>query len=98
MPEKKETANDNSASTNKRQLFDESLADELKGNIPEFVAMFFVIIVVLSILYLKRQFTIAFFACCAIMLISFEKRAKAFDRIIASVVIFFIAIGFIIAG
>jgi hypothetical protein len=69
---------------------------ELKKNLLELLSAFFIIIIMLFLLYLKKNYFIGIIASGLILIIGFEKRGNIFDKIVSISVIFLLSIGFIL--
>jgi len=62
----------------------------------EFIAAMSILILVLLIIFLKKQYVIAVIGMLAILAIGFGRRGKLFDRIVSTLVIFLLAFGFVL--
>lgn len=72
------------------------LIDWTKQYIDEVIGALCILILVFLIIFLKRQYVIAILGCVCIFALSIEKRAKVFDKTVSILVIFSLAVGFVL--
>jgi hypothetical protein len=72
------------------------LVDLTRKYIGEMVAGLCLILLVLMLIVLKKQYTIGVIGLVSITAIALEARAKPFDKIVSVLVIFSLAVGFMV--
>jgi len=74
----------------------EKIKDWTKKYIGELLAGFCIITIISLMFVLKKQFEISIIGFVSISAIMFERRGKLFDKVVAILVIFLLAVGFVI--
>jgi hypothetical protein len=74
----------------------DAVIDFTKENFAEMLGGLSVTVLVLMLLLFRKQYIVTFLGCIAIAAIGFERRARTFDRIISMLVVFMLALGFML--
>jgi hypothetical protein len=74
----------------------DEVIDFVKENFAEMLGGLCVTVLVLMLLLFRKQYVVSFLGCIAIAAIGFERRAKVFDRIVSMLVVFMLALGFML--
>ena len=67
-----------------------------KENIGSVLAVFCIFILVIMLLLLKRQYSIGILGAVSITALALEMRARTFDKIVSVLVVFVLALGFML--
>lgn len=75
------------------QVLDE-LKSELQKNLSEIISAFFVVVIMLFLFYLRKNYIVSIIACGFIVILALEKRGSSVDRYFAMFTILVLTVAF----
>jgi hypothetical protein len=68
----------------------------VKENFSEMLGGLCVMVLVMLLMFMRKQYVITVLGCIGIGAIAYERRAKVFDRTVSILVVFALAVGFML--
>ncbi len=72
------------------------IVEDLVANMAELLMAFEIMLLVIMLLLMRKQYIISIFGMLFILVLGIEKRASLFERILSMTVIFVVTIGFML--
>jgi hypothetical protein len=72
------------------------IVEDLVANLAELLMAFEIMLLVVLLLLIRKQYIISIFGMLFILVLGIEKRASLFERILSMTVIFVVTIGFML--